>query len=188
MVKNETIFQKLKTEIIPLSQNKFMWTIESLADGEANAETVEYLLSECFYDDEGIIENLLDKDDKSNLTSDADEVYKLLVTDMQSKFKKSIDKKFTKKYMDEVPVGHKNENRIFTTKTMKISDIKIKPEYKDLLPSGYKMGKVWEYYKKNSDFPTQIVIDKDDYLLEGYSKYLICKALEISDVLCYTIQ
>lgn len=185
MIKHETIFQKLKTEIIPMKKDDFISVIESLVNGEADIETVEYLLVQCFQDSENVIRTLVNKGDTPNLSADAAEIYKLLVSDMQSKFQASINKKFAKKLLDERPADHKFENKIMTSKNMKISDIKIMPEYKDLLPSGYKIGKVWEYYKINNTFPVQIVLDQNGYLVDGYSKYLICKALDMTDVLCY---
>jgi hypothetical protein len=188
MIKNETIFQKLKTEIIPMKKDDFVSTIENLVRGEADAGTVVDLLAECFQDDESIIRTLINKGDSPNLQGDAAEAHKLLVADMQSKFQASINKKFTKKYMEERSPEYKKDDRVLVPKSIKISDIKIMPEYKNLLPSGYKIGKVWEYYKKNDAFPIQIVLDKNGYLIEGYAKYLICKALDITDVLCYFLQ
>jgi hypothetical protein len=37
-----------------------------------------------------------------------------------------------------------------------------------------------EYFKKNQNFETQIVVDKDNNLIDGYTTYLIAKKYGIN--------
>lgn len=58
-------------------------------------------------------------------------------------------------------------------KIMRIKDIRIPKEFQK--PRTEKMKERIEYFKKNQNFETQIVVDKDNNLIDGYTTYLIAK-------------
>ena len=63
---------------------------------------------------------------------------------------------------------------------MLVSDIKIFPDF--VQPSDEKMEKKRQYLKKHRDFQTDIVVDEEGYLLNGFTSYLLAKELRIVDV------
>ena len=65
---------------------------------------------------------------------------------------------------------------------MKLSDIKIKDEFKETPPQGWKMKLKWQYYRKNGELQSQIVVNKEGYLVDGYTSYLIAKADGLKEV------
>lgn len=58
---------------------------------------------------------------------------------------------------------------------MKLNKIKIKDNFKKTEPQGWKMRERWEYYRRNDRFYSPIVIDQSNYLVDGYTSYLIAK-------------
>jgi hypothetical protein len=58
-----------------------------------------------------------------------------------------------------------------------ISEIILKEFQK---PRTEKMNERIEYFKKNQNFETQIVVDKDNNLIDGYTTYLIAKKYGIN--------
>ena len=58
-------------------------------------------------------------------------------------------------------------------KIMRINDIRIPKEFQK--PRTEKMNERIEYFKKNQNFETQIIVDKDNNLKDGYTSYLIAK-------------
>lgn len=63
-------------------------------------------------------------------------------------------------------------------KIMRIKDIIIPKEFQK--PRTEKMNERIEYFKKNQNFETQIVVDKDNNLIDGYTTYLIAKKYGIN--------
>lgn len=61
-------------------------------------------------------------------------------------------------------------------RNLKLKDIKIKEDFKRTPPNKYKMKAKWNYYRKTGSLESDIVIDKDGYLIDGYTSYLIAKA------------
>lgn len=59
---------------------------------------------------------------------------------------------------------------------MKLKDIKIKEEFKKTPPGDRKMKHKWFYYRKTGNLESPIVIDKEGYLVDGYTSYLIAEA------------
>lgn len=57
-----------------------------------------------------------------------------------------------------------------------LKDIKIKEYFKSKQPNKYKMKQKWNYYRKTGSLQSDIVIDKDGYLINGYTSYLIAEA------------
>lgn len=61
-------------------------------------------------------------------------------------------------------------------RNIKLKDIKIKEDFKRTPPNKYKMKQKWIYYRKTGTLQSDIVIDKDGYLINGYTSYLIAEA------------
>ena len=68
--------------------------------------------------------------------------------------------------------------KINKVKIMRIKDIRIPKEFQK--PRTEKMNERIEYFKKNQNFETQIVVDKDNNLIDGYTTYLIAKKYGIN--------
>jgi hypothetical protein len=69
-----------------------------------------------------------------------------------------------------------------STKQMKIKDIKILDDFRETEPKGAKMKEKWFYYRKNGKLESDIVVNEDGYLIDGYTSYLIAKADGIKKV------
>ena len=65
---------------------------------------------------------------------------------------------------------------------MKLSKIKIKDSFKKTEPKNWKMRERWEYYRCNDRLYSPIVIDKSNYLVDGYTSYLIAKEDGLKEV------
>ena len=65
---------------------------------------------------------------------------------------------------------------------MKISDIKIQDDFKISIPSNRKLQKCREYFKKYGTIDREIVVNKNDYLVDGYIGYLVLLENGIEDV------
>lgn len=61
-------------------------------------------------------------------------------------------------------------------KQMKVKDIKIKDSFKKTQPSRQKMKNYWFYYRQTGELHSDIVVDRDGYLEDGYTSYLIAEA------------
>ena len=61
-------------------------------------------------------------------------------------------------------------------KKMKFKDIKIKDSFKKTQPSRQKMKNYWFYYRQTGELHSDIVVDREGYLLDGYTSYLIAEA------------
>lgn len=59
----------------------------------------------------------------------------------------------------------------------KLSNIKIQDEFRKNPPKYEKMLKKLAYYNTYQNFEQSIVLDKDNYLIDGYTTYLIAKDL-----------
>ncbi len=59
----------------------------------------------------------------------------------------------------------------------KLSNIKIKDSFKQHPPAEWKMNYKFYYYLTHGKFEQPIVINKDGYLIDGYTTYLICKKI-----------
>lgn len=57
----------------------------------------------------------------------------------------------------------------------KLSNIKIQESFKQHPPAEWKMNYKVYYYLIHGKFEQPIVINKDGYLIDGYTTYLICK-------------
>lgn len=57
----------------------------------------------------------------------------------------------------------------------KLSNIKIKDSFVEHPPKSWKMNYKVYYYLVHNKFEQPIVINKEGYLVDGYTTYLICK-------------
>ena len=57
-----------------------------------------------------------------------------------------------------------------------LNDIKIKQNFKITQPNKHKMKCKWNYYRKTGCLESDIVLDEDGYLIDGYTSYLIAEA------------
>lgn len=67
-------------------------------------------------------------------------------------------------------------------KFLKIDDILITTLFSESHPSVKKMIDKMNYYNENKKFNSDIIVNKDNYLVDGYITYLLCKALNIDVV------
>ncbi len=58
---------------------------------------------------------------------------------------------------------------------MKLEDIKIPNSFSSHTPSVSKMIKKEEYFKKYGMLKESIIVDQTNYLIDGYTSYLIAK-------------
>ena len=66
----------------------------------------------------------------------------------------------------------------------KLSDIKITKTFKTTHPSPYKLLKCMAYYARHGKLDRDIVLTKDNVLVDGYVGYLTLKILEINKWKC----
>lgn len=67
-------------------------------------------------------------------------------------------------------------------RNVNLKDIKIKEDFKRKQPNSYKMKEKWNYYRKTGSLESDIVIDENGYLIDGYTSYLIAEADGIKKV------
>lgn len=65
---------------------------------------------------------------------------------------------------------------------VKISDIVISNAFKNSKPSAGKILKKLDHYNRYGKFNTDITLDKDNILIDGYINYLICQLLHIDTI------
>ncbi len=65
---------------------------------------------------------------------------------------------------------------------MLLSDIKIFPAFWEVQPSSRKMERKRRYFKKHQDLQSDIVVDQEGYLLDGFTSYLLARELQLVDV------
>ena len=65
---------------------------------------------------------------------------------------------------------------------MLLSDIKIYPAFGETQPGYNKMEWKRQYLEDNGTFQSEIVIDEDGYLIDGFTSYLLAKEHGITDV------
>lgn len=60
----------------------------------------------------------------------------------------------------------------------KLSNIKIREDFKKTPPKRKKLDNKWEFYIIYGKFEQAVVLDRNNYLLDGYTTYLIAEGLE----------
>jgi RecJ-like exonuclease len=63
-----------------------------------------------------------------------------------------------------------------------IEDITIKDEFKETPPSVDKISSKLDYYRKNKKFDSNIIINKENVLQDGYITYLLYQLLNVNTV------
>ena len=63
-----------------------------------------------------------------------------------------------------------------------INNIKIKKGFLDTPPKRDKMIEKWVFYTATGKFKDEIVIDNNNYLIDGYTSYLMAKTLDLKYV------
>lgn len=67
-------------------------------------------------------------------------------------------------------------------RNMKLKDIKIREDFKRTQPSKNKMKEKWFFYRKTGSLESDIIINKNGYLIDGYTSYLIVEADNIKKI------
>ena len=67
-------------------------------------------------------------------------------------------------------------------KQMKVKDINIKDSFKKTQPNRQKMKEKWFFYRGTGRLESDIIVDKNGYLVDGYTSYLIAEADGIKKV------
>lgn len=188
-VRRDTIFNKLKTEILPLSQDQFTDFVHEiiLRMSEGKDQTIAIrILSNCFNDNIEV-QRLIDQGFDAEWHSQAVETYKKLSKDKQDTFKKSINKKFEPR--NEVMKDMEIDKSLYDLIEAKvdIKDIIIPERFKETPPSGYKIRKIYDHYKKFGVFPAKVILDETNSLISGYPVILVCKMVDKTDLLCYNM-
>jgi len=88
------------------------------------------------------------------------------------------DNLFSTKEEAKIKCEEFNKEKVF----IKIEDIIIKDCFRNTRPSLDKIQSKIEYYKGNSKFDKNIIINKDNVLQDGYINYLICRLLNIETI------
>ncbi len=185
----DTIFQKLKTEILPLSQEQFIDFVHEIilrmSEGKDQSIAIR-ILSDCF-NDKIEIQQLINNGFCSTWHSQAVEIYKELSKDKQAAFKKSINKKFEPRneMMKDMEIDKTLYDLIEAQ--VDIKDIIIPERFKETPPSGYKIRKIYDHYKKFGAFPAKVILDETNSLISGYPVILVCKMVDKTDLLCYNM-
>ena len=58
---------------------------------------------------------------------------------------------------------------------MRLSEIKIPEDFKSSIPNTYKYNKCERYYKENNKQDRYLVVNENNYLIDGYIMYLVLK-------------
>lgn len=68
------------------------------------------------------------------------------------------------------------------TRTMKLSEIRIKGSFEKSVPNEYKLLQCREYWEQHGFYLHDIVVNDKEYLVDGYIQYLVLKENDIEDV------
>lgn len=68
------------------------------------------------------------------------------------------------------------------TRTMKLSDIRIKRSFENSIPNDYKIAQCREYWKQHHLYNHDIIVKNNGFLVDGYIQYLVLKANGVEDV------
>lgn len=90
--------------------------------------------------------------------------------------KLKIKHKNTKKvYIDKIELA-RIINRPLEGEIVKIENIKIPKKFQK--PRQEKLDKRYEYYKRHKYFRSTIILNNKNYLLDGYTTYLLAKEMK----------
>lgn len=188
----KTIFSMLTNEVIPIKEDAFLDAIEDILYGCGGEETVVKLLERSFRDEDNEIRKFLSMKDTKEIDEEVVELYKELVDKRRVKLAQTIDKRLKPILSEEKEAklreeAEKNKERYkgCVTEMIKVDEIKIPRQMKEVVPSSRKMKATLDYYKRNKEFDDIIFLDKRNYLLDGLKIYYLCKMLSITEVMVY---
>lgn len=90
--------------------------------------------------------------------------------------KKKTEKEIQKYAQKDINELSRILNRPREGEIVKISNIKIQKYFK--MPNRDKMKRRQEYYEKHSYFRSTIVLNNKNYLVDGYTTYLLAKEMK----------
>ena len=96
----------------------------------------------------------------------------------RSSLNRAEDNLFATKEEAKTKCDELNRERIF----IKVGDIIIQDSFKENQPSLDKVTERLNYYKEHGKFQKEIIIDKDNVLLDGYITYSICRLLNMTHI------
>jgi len=67
-------------------------------------------------------------------------------------------------------------------KRIDLKDIQISSCFKSTMPNTDKIKECYDFYKKNNKLDRDIIIDKNNVLVDGYVGYLVCKMLSKENI------
>lgn len=65
---------------------------------------------------------------------------------------------------------------------MKVSDIRIQPYFERSKPSPQKLDFCRKYFKENGRLDSDIVVDQDNTLIDGYIRYLVLLENDVKEI------
>lgn len=68
------------------------------------------------------------------------------------------------------------------TRVMRLSDIRIKGSFKNSIPNDYKLTQCRDYWNQHGFYLHDIVVNNQDYLVDGCIQYLVLKENGIEDI------
>lgn len=82
--------------------------------------------------------------------------------------------------------------RLFTKKLeceywVRLSDIVITENFLKHSPNKYKLAQKYDWYEKNGEFQSPIILNKNYELVDGYTSYIIAKDFDLGKVPVYFI-
>jgi hypothetical protein len=76
----------------------------------------------------------------------------------------------------EIYILKKKGKTQMIARDINLKDIKIKEDFKKKQPGNRKMYRKWNYYRRTGRLESDIVLDKNNFLIDGYTSYLIAEA------------
>jgi hypothetical protein len=83
-------------------------------------------------------------------------------------------------YVEKMQVAE--SERKIVKKEMKLDDIRITRAFKDSMPISSKVTKCYDHYRETGTLDRELVINKANYLQDGYDAYLVCKMVGLENV------
>jgi hypothetical protein len=149
------------------SENPFL-----MCNGKGTGKNISNKLINVVCDDEFTIKTINPNIDKDGAT------VKYKIQSGTLTLKRAEENLFLSKEEAQKKCDELNDPRI----DVKVSDIKVSSDFKNSKPSIGKILKKLDYYNRYGKFNTDIILDKDNILIDGYINYLICQLLHIETV------
>ncbi len=94
---------------------------------------------------------------------------------LKKRIEKGLEEKILKYAQKDINELSRILNRPHEGEIIKIKNIKIKKNFSN--PRSCKMKNRREYYKKYKYFRSTVVLNKKNYLIDGYTTYLLAKEM-----------